>query len=201
MKQIKKQYQFICRCLCLWFILLLVLQPSAVTADSVSAEYKLKAALIYKLIRFIEWPEAYSSVVLQNKPAQKHFGLCVLGRDDFGSALDVLNGRKVGTAIISVQRFKQSESISRSCQLVFISDSKPALLKPILFSIRQYPILTIGDSPGFAKKGGMIQLVHGDKHIGFNINLQRAKASGLKISAPLLELSTIVASEPGAWTQ
>lgn len=170
-------------------------------ADAVSAEYKLKAALIYKLTRFIEWPETYSSIYPQNKPAQNHFGLCVLGRNDFGSALDALNGRKVGTAIISVKHFKQSDSISRFCQLVFISDSKQAFLKAILFSISQYPILTIGDSPGFAKKGGMIQLVHGDKRIGFNINLQRTNASGLKISAPLLELSTIVSSAPEVGTQ
>ncbi len=201
MKQIKNQYKFICRYLCLWFILLLSLQPLQLMADSVSAEYKLKAALIYKLTRFIEWPEAYSNLYPQDKATQNRFGLCILGRDDFGSALDVLNGRKVGTAVISVQRFKQSESISRSCQLVFISDSKQAFLKAILFSIRQYPILTIGDSPGFAKKGGMIQLIRGDKRIGFNINLQRAKASGLKISAPLLELSTIVSSDPEGGTQ
>lgn len=192
MKQIKKQQKFICKCLCSWFMLLLVLYPLQLMADSVSAEYKLKAALIYKLTRFVEWPKVSDNT---SKQQQNHFGLCILGRDDFGTALDTLNGRKVGTAVIFVQRFKQSGSINKYCQLVFISDSKQAFLTSIINSIRQYPILTIGDSPDFAKKGGMIQLIHGDKRIGFNINLQRAKASGLKISAPLLELSTIVCSD------
>jgi hypothetical protein len=190
LKLIKIQAKFVSRCLCVWILLLFTAYPLQIIAAPLSSEYKLKAALIYKLLRFVEWPQVYGS------KANNDFGLCVLGRDDFGSALDALKGRKVGKiATISVFRFKQSESIKSDCQLVFISDSKQAFLTPIVNSMLQYPILTIGDGPDFAKTGGMIQLVHGEKRIGFTINLQQVKASGLRISAPLLELSTIVTSD------
>lgn len=157
-------------------------------ADTLSEEYTLKAALVYKLTRFVEWP-----INTDGKP-RNHFGICVLGRDDFGTALDALEGRKVGDAFITVQRFNQSEGIGNSCQLVFISDSKRAFLKSILDSFGQRPLLTIGDSTGFAENGGMIQLTQGENRIGFMINLQRASSSGLKIAAPLLDLATIVKS-------
>ncbi|MDX2506545.1 MAG: YfiR family protein [Gammaproteobacteria bacterium] len=161
----------------------------AMAAGPVSAEYKLKVALVYKLIRFVEWPQAASG-----KPPER-FGICVLGRDDFGTALDALEERKVGGVPIVIQRFSQSKNIEMQCQLVFISDSKRAFLKPILHAFGERPILTIGDSAKFAEKGGMIQLTSGEKRIGFKINLQRARASSLKIAAPLLQLATIVGSK------
>lgn len=155
-------------------------------AGPVSAEYKLKAALIYKLTRFVEWP-----MTIGSKP-RNSFGICLLGRDDFGSELDVLENRMVDHRPIFIHRFNQSGSIGMQCQLVFISGSKQAFLGPILDSFGKQPILTIGDSAGFAEKGGMIQLTRDGKRIGFNINLQRTNDSGLRIAAPLLELAIIV---------
>lgn len=186
-------------CWCQWLCLLLLFAtlPFQATAagPAISAEYKLKAALIYKLTRFVEWPATVSSKLHNN------FGICLLGRDDFGRELDLLEGRMVGDATISIHRFNQSESIGTQCQLVFISGSKQAFLRPILRSLGQNPILTIGDSVGFAEKGGMIQLTRDGKRIVFSINLQRANISGLKIAAPLLRLATIVGQTHKAGAQ
>jgi len=155
-------------------------------AEPASEEYKIKAALIYKITRFVEWPR-------QIPPkTTAYFGLCLLGRDDFGRAIDALQGNTIGQKPILIQRFNQSNSINQQCQLVFISDSKQAFLKPILRTAHQHPVLTIGDSPSFAEKGGMIQLSYHNKRIEFKINLNSVKKAGLKIYAPLLEMATIV---------
>ncbi len=164
-------------------LLALLLPVSIHSAGSGSAEYKLKVALIYKLTGFIEWPE---SSLEGGK-----FGICILGRDDFGNALDALEARKVDNQAIHVRRFVQSEAVDASCQILFVSESKRPFLRSILQSLAHYPILTIGDVEQFAEKGGMIEFVRGSKRIGFRINLQASKA-GLKIAAPLLDLSTIV---------
>ena len=170
-------------------LLVLGLMPSYdIAAETISEEYKIKAALIYKLTRFVEWPAK------NGRNTSARFGLCVLGRDDFGSALEVLKGYKVDHAVISIQRFKRSQSINKYCQLVFISDSKQDFFRQIIKTIGKQPILTIGDSPTFAEKGGMIQLSYSDKRIDFKINLQQVKVSGLKIAAPLLEMATIINS-------
>ncbi len=157
-----------------------------ISAASTTDEYKIKAALIYKLTRFVEWPEIED--IQQNNP----FNICILGRDDFDASIDALKNLKVNSRLINILRIKQSRNVRDTCQLVFISESKQAFMKEILDALVQYPVLTISDTEGFAEKGGMIQLTHGEKRMGFMINLKRAHKAGLKISAPLLGLATIV---------
>jgi hypothetical protein len=169
------------------FMLLMLLPMEPRSALVVSSEYKIKAALIYKLTRFVEWP--------RESLQQKDFGICILGRDDFGSALDALESRKVGGLPIRIRRLVQSEAVDIGCRILFVSESKRPFLRTILGSLEGQPILTIGDVERFAEKGGMIEFIRGRKRIGFRINLQQATRAGLKIAAPLLELSTIVETE------
>jgi hypothetical protein len=172
--------------------MLLVLCLSGISftacASSSGSEYKLKAALIYKLTKFIEWPN------LQPGHRPEHFGICLLGEDDFGDALDALESRKVKDIPIQVYRHSQSEAIGENCHIVYISESKKAFLTPILQSLAGTPILTLSDIEGFADHGGMLQFTYLSKRIGFLINQQSAKAAHLTIAAPLLDLATIVDS-------
>jgi hypothetical protein len=159
-------------------------------AGSASPEYKLKAALLFKLTKFVEWPKQNS---LRKDGS---FGICILGRDDFGSLLDALQKRYVNNAPISIHRFMQSEGINENCQLIFISDSKRSYLNSIFKTLADKPVLTIGESRKFAVQGGMIQFVRNENRIGFKINVAHVRNSGLKIAAPLLELATIVDDNP-----
>ena len=175
----------------LYCLLLLACMPlHSATVIAQTAEYKLKAALIYKLTKFVEWP------LTESDAKERSFGICLLGRDDFGTALDALAEREVQGRRINIRRFAQSEAVEvENCQLLFISESKLAFMQSILDSFRRQPVLTISDAKQFADKGGMIQFSSGDKRIGFMINLERAVDSGLIIAAPLLELATIVDSQ------
>jgi hypothetical protein len=167
-------------------MLVIIFSFQTVDAGPASSEYKLKAALIFKLTRFVEWPKQ------DNQHDDGSFGICILGRDDFGPLLDALRKRYVNNTPISIHRFIQSEGINENCQLVFISDSKRSYLKSIIKALADRPILTIGESKKFAVQGGMIQFVRNENRIGFKINVNHVHSAGLKISAPLLELATIV---------
>lgn len=152
-----------------------------------SDEYKLKAALIYKLAKFIEWPNRGYGI------PDKSFGICVLGDDPFGTALDVLNTHRIKGRQITIHRMAYSEEIKAgACRVLFISDSKQPFMKSMLQNLQYQPILTIGDTKGFAEKGGVIQLSSGERRTSFRINLTSGKRAGLEIAAPLLELATIV---------
>ena len=168
--------------------LLLMVSPLQLYAESPNSEQKLKVALIYKISKFIEWP----NVASVGKPLS--FGVCLLGEDNFRSALDALQKKKIHGLPIQIYRFSQSESVTSNCQVLFISESKQAFLQSIVEKLRVQPILTLGDTAKFAEQGGMIQFTYGAQRIGFNINLGRTKEAGLKIAAPLLELATIVES-------
>ncbi len=162
------------------------LHANATGPTSTSSEYKLKAALLYKLSRFIDWPP------VTGKTRPENFKLCILGRDDFGRSLDVLEEHKVNGLPIAIHRYTHSTGVDGDCQMLFISDSKRPFMTTILRSFENQPILTVSDARDFAKNGGMIQFVLGQKHIGFKINTYAAQAAGLKIAAPLLELAIVV---------
>ncbi|RDH85106.1 MAG: hypothetical protein DIZ78_11875 [endosymbiont of Escarpia spicata] len=184
--QVASQWLPRLRLCCLW--LLIGLLPLQLFAAPPNAEYKLKAALVYKLSKFVEWPAPSGA------DKSGSFGICVLGEDVFGSALDALEQRKAAGRTVRIRRFTQSESIGDSCQVVFISKSKRAFIGAILQKLKGRPILTLGDTEGFAEQGGIIEFTRGKKRIGFLINLESARRSGLKIAAPLLDLATVLDS-------
>ena len=169
----------------LWLAANLAVSSAVYGKELVSTEYQLKSVLLYKLTRFVDWPQNETS-------ATGSFKICVLGRDDFGSALDALEKYKVKGVLIKVLRFTLSEQVDTSCRMLVISASKQPFIKTITNQFKPYPILTVGDTPHFANLGGMIQFVLKNKKIGFTINLQKATDCKLKIAAPLLQMSTIV---------
>ena len=173
--------------LCCLTLLLLLLPPPLLAAPP-GDEYKLKTALIYKISKFIEWP----GVAGVDKP--QSFGVCLLGEDNFRSALDALEEKTIQGLPIQIYRFSQSDSVTSDCQVLFISESKQAFLQSIIDKLRSKPILTLGDTSKFAEQGGMIQFTYGSQRIGFNINLGRTKEAGLEIAAPLLQLAKIIES-------
>lgn len=170
--------------LCL--LLFLFVTSTQAMAAQTNEEYKLKVALIYKLTKFIDWPD------LKQEGSRHSFGICLLGEDRFGEALDALQARKVGDLPIVVYRHTQSEAIDDHCQIAFISESKQAFLKSILQTLQGAPILTLSDIEGFATQGGIVQFTYLNKRIGFVINQESAKASHLTIASPLLDLATLV---------
>ncbi len=167
-------------------VLLGLVAFSPANADSPDAEYQIKIALIYKLTKFVTWPEG--TFTADDQP----FSLCVLGRDPFGHALDALSTRQVRGHPISAARHARIQTGAANCDLVFVADSQRQTLDAALEGMRQRPILTVSDIPGFAEQGGMVEITRDDKRLRFRINLAAAAGAGLRIAAPLLDLSDVV---------
>ena len=62
---------------------------------------------------------------------------------------------------------------------------------------RALAVLTISDQPGFARRGGMIELERRPSRVGLIINRTSAEAAGFHVSSKLLRLATIVSSAIG----
>ncbi len=151
-------------------------------------EYQVKAALLYKLTKFIYWPEdTFTS-------AEAPLGICVLGKDLFDTALDALTDKPVRSRRIIVKRVQKITNL-KNCQVVFVSASEQRRLDTILRTLNQQPILLVSDIKRFSQQGGMINLVTVKNKIRFEINPQAATQAGLKINAQLLALATIVHSD------
>ena len=185
-----------CAIPCRWLLTVLTicccLVGISAADEPVTPEYKLKAALIYKLTHFVSWPEwAYKNGSDRNE----YFSICILGDNVFGDLLEPLRKREVKGIPINIRYYGQSEDINRYCQLLYISDSKSAFTREILQRFKRQATLTISDINQFASQGGMIELTQGNNKIGFTINPKIARRQGLSIAAPLLELANITESD------
>lgn len=158
----------------------------ALPAHGDVSDYELKAALIYKISKFVRWPRA------AEKSPPVPFRLCVVGRDYFGTAIDRLEGQAVHGQTIEVARPAAAELAAASCQIVFISRSELGNLASVLKSTEGKPVLTISDIDGFAARGGTVEFATKDKKLGFSISPEAGRRAGLALSAQLLQLATIV---------
>ena len=155
-------------------------------------EYELKAVLIYKVAKFVRWPEG---TFVAGSPGMH---LCIVGRDDFGASLDALAGQKLKDQVISVRRLPGTAPDAAGCQIVFVSRSERDNVAAVLAELASLPVLTISDIEGFAGDGGMIEFATDGTTIHFVINAAASRRTGLEIGAQLLQLATLIAdSRPG----
>jgi hypothetical protein len=147
--------------------------------------YKVKAAFLYNFTKFVEWPaNAF-------KDAGDPVTLCILGSDPFGDALDSIKDKTVGGRKFAVRKSLNPESL-KGCHIIFVSESERENLPAILIAVRNQHALTVGDMPGFAESGGVINLFIFENKIRFEINVDAAQRTGLTISSQLLKLARIV---------
>lgn len=166
-------------------VALSLLFPAAVSssaaADSPPAgEYQVKAAFILNFAGFIDWPD--------NAPSTTPFTIGILGHDPFEGAIDSLKGKTVKGRKVVIKRCDDPDE-AQDTDILFISASEKRDLPRILKTLRSRPVLTVGDSQGFARSGVMISMVVQRKRIGFEINNHAARQAGFRISSQLLKLA------------
>ena len=148
-----------------------------------SGEYEVKAAFLYKFASFVDWPE----------PARNEaVGICIVGRDPFGSALErVVQGKTIGGRAFVVRRLKDWKA-GTPCHILFVGGSDQQRLQAVLGRVRHETILTVGDVAGFCESGGGINLIVVDSKVKLEINPDATGRSGLQVSSKLLSLARIV---------
>ncbi len=149
-------------------------------------EYELKAAILYNLTRFVEWPAA------AYPDPQTPTTLCILGRDPFGSSLTTLISKNATNGKPVLLRHLRYEETIRNCHLLYVSSSERKIITQIFTTLKGSNVLTVGEMDQFAARGGVIQFALQDKQVRFEINLEAASRGGLKISSRLLVLARIV---------
>jgi hypothetical protein len=156
---------------------------------SESSEYLIKAGFIYNFAKLVEWPA--NAFPQPDSPIV----IGILGNDPFGTTLDrIVADKKISGRVISVKRVKWSKDFKelKDCNILFISSSEKEHVDSVVEAMKGLPILTIGDAPGFAKRGGIINFTLEDNKVRFEVNVEAAKHADLTISSRLLTLAKIV---------
>ncbi|NBV22894.1 MAG: YfiR family protein [Proteobacteria bacterium] len=152
-------------------------------AQATAPENQIKAAFLAKFTQYLEWP---AHVFTQ--PEQPII-IGILGEDTFGEAFDEsLRAFKVVGRQVQVRRWRRVEDVV-GCQMLFISPSENAKLKPILDALRGQPVFTVGDHEDFIKHGGVLRFWRDGDKLAFQINPAALRATEIKAHPKLLKLS------------
>jgi hypothetical protein len=163
--------------------LLLLLGGSPLRAQEAFHEYDVKAAFLYNLPQFIEWPD--------DAVDPRFLTVCIVGQDPFGPVLDFLVGKKTEGRPLRVKRLGPGATPA-GCPVVFVSASEAKRTAPLLRSLYGAAILTVGETDDFTRLGGIVRFFVGHEQVHLEINVTAARSAGLSISAKLLSLASVV---------
>ena len=157
-----------------------VLMLGMAAAQAGPSEYDVKAAFVYQIAKFVEWP-----------PSNAPLRLCVLGGNPFGAALETIRGKAVNERKLEVALLSAGADI-RECTVLFVANPAERHLERVIALARGAGMLTVGDSEGFARRGTMVNFFMESGKVRFEINQDAVRLGGLKISSRLLALARIV---------
>ncbi len=160
-------------------------------ADEPVKEFKLKAAFLYKFIFFADWPEkAFDE-------SESTISIGILGEDHFGDVFKKIEGESINGRKLIIRKFGKDfrpENL-RICQILFISRSLDDKVEFILSSLKDYPVLTVSETPTFIESGGIISFVTKEERVSFEIHKIATERVGIKIRAQLLRVAVRVIEE------
>ena len=154
----------------------LIAQPLHAQSQNSS---RLKAAIIYNVLRFVSFPDGSNSGSLQ---------LCVARRLIATKEVAALNDQSVGNRVIDVRYIDQGASELLGCDVAYVGSSSAGQIG----RANQRGLLLIGDDHDFIRSGGAIGLVKFGNQIRFEVNAGSARQSGIAISSKLLRLASRV---------
>ncbi len=149
-------------------------------------EYQMKAAYVYNLVKFVEWPpEAFKS-------ASDPITICVLGQSPILQTLnEAVSGEMIEDRKLIVRQVSDVGQAS-NCQILFIGSSDRKYSQSILRDLTTTGILTVGETAGFTAEGGVVNFRLDGNRVRIEINLTAAGQQKLRISPKLLSLAQIV---------
>ena len=152
-------------------------------------EALVKAALLFKFLKYAEFPvDAFEDEGKKKAPIV----LLVVGDDPMGTILDkTFDGKKLHGREVVIKRAK-SRPKDLDAHLVYTSGLDAKEEKKLIEASRKKPCILVGEDPGFAERGGFINLYKEKNKPRFEVNASRQEDTGIELSANLLRFAKIV---------
>ncbi len=151
-------------------------------------EYSMKALLIQRICRFVEWPDS-----IWNADTTAPFVVGILGTNPFGKQLDALfSQQRIQGKRVRIEQLSSLEG-ARFCNAIFISESEKSSISKIYTALSHKPILLLGDTKRYAYNGIHINFfTNNADQIRFEINKDSFGDSQLHSSYQLFNLGVLV---------
>jgi hypothetical protein len=152
----------------------------AAGADERIGATEAKAAFLFNVVKFVQWPGL--------PPNRLVIG--VLAHDSFRRTLQGLVDRKILNGRSIVVRELRSEDDVQGCHIIFFDDASEAPRRgDIIRRVGEAGVLTIGETTTFLAEGGHIRLYVEMERLRFQIDPAGVELAGLKVSAQFMSLA------------
>jgi hypothetical protein len=144
-------------------------------------ERQIRAALVYKLARFVTWPEKAFA-------AGRQFDLCFTGDELTARALSGIEARLIQNRRARLRRIAEPDARAiAQCNLLYLA--APVAIPPeALDAAVGAAVLTVADGPLTQRGLAMVELLPRDNRVSLAIDLGMVRAARLRVDAPLLQL-------------
>jgi hypothetical protein len=154
----------------------------AADAGAGNVERSVKAAFLYKFLGYIEFPAP--------PEAGAPYVVGVAGADDIAAELArIAIGRNVNGHPVLVRTLRDSDAAG-GLQLLFVGGAEPG--HGLLRAAQQANVLTVTEAPNGLQSGSVINFRLVDERIRFEVSLEAAEKSNLKLSSRLLSVAYAV---------
>jgi hypothetical protein len=152
----------------------------------------LKAAFLFNFVKFTEWPAG--ALGGDGQP----FIIGVLDEPELATALQsLLAGKRVMQRPIAVRSLDHPPDPT-GCHVIFVGSRGAGEIEALLTSVRDQPVLSVGNGRKFAAAGGIIAFEDQDETLKFTASPEAAARAHLAISSQLLKVAI---QRPGTGTR
>jgi hypothetical protein len=157
--------------------------PPDAPEPSPQSEQAIKAAFLFKFLSYVEWPAG----VLHGASAPIVVG--VLGDDAIADRLRAtVARRRIGQHPVVVRDVTESDALN-GVHLLFIGDAETAALPRLAPEAQRRSVLLVTDFDHALEAGTVINLVVIDDRVRFEVSLEAAERSNLKLSSRMLAVA------------
>jgi len=143
---------------------------------------KVEAAFLRNFAHYVTWPP--KTFADDRSP----WRICILGADPFGQVLEkTFLGRTEQERQFEILRAEALDQLP-PCQIVYVAYRDAARRRAALNELKDRPVLTVGDAPGFLREGGIVRFRVAE-HVEISVNLDQARSASLKIQTKMLEVT------------
>ena len=166
------------------FVWVIATAASLGSAAELYSEDAVKAAFLLRFCAYIDWPA--------DTPAQSQFTIAVLGSAAVERELQrLLPGHSVDNRPVQVRTITKIEDLG-SAQVLYLGKDFKGNLRTVSAALAGRPVLLVSDSAGGLDEGSTVNFLLVDRRLRFEISLNAAARSRLKMSSELLSVAAHV---------
>jgi hypothetical protein len=147
-------------------------------------ESELKAAIIFNILLFVDWPPEVRPDV------GGALAFCVGADSSLHDALKALNDRPIRSYRFAVRDSIPADA-AKTCHAAFVDAGDPQRKAASMKALRASGVLVFSDD-GQAPADAAVVLQRAGNRIAFDVNLQAVRQARLQVSSKLLRLARVV---------